>query len=87
MKHDGVAAVEHPDAAAEQILDADHVGGAVLDVFDVVDPGEALEEVGRHVEARVHGDVVDHDRQLHRAGDALEVIIDAVGIGSLEEGR
>ena len=68
-----IAAVEDAGAGCRQLLDAQHVRRAVLDVPDGIDLGKTRKHFRRDVEARELRDVVDHDRNPDRPADLLEV--------------
>ena len=82
-----VGSGQHVAADAEQLLDADHVAGAVLDVVDVLDGDEFPVQVGCDVEAGLGGDVVEHDRGVDGGRQLLVVVAHSPLEGPLEVGR
>ena len=58
------------------------VGVGLLDGLDAVDLGQLGQQVGRHVDRRAAGDVVEHDRGVAGGlGDLAEVGEDAAPVG------
>jgi len=62
----------------------DDIGGAVLQVTDILNLQEALEEPGRNVKAGMNRNVVGHNWNFHGPGRSLIVVIDAVLSGPFE---